>query len=68
MKFIICGGGDSSVGIWASDEVVTFEGNSVWDEDLIKQTKEMLREWDDNGADIYTEEEYNEDTKCEVSE
>lgn len=58
MKFIIMGGGDSSVGIPSSEEIVTFEGNCVWDDDQIQRTKELLTEWDDNGADVQTEEEY----------
>lgn len=59
MKFIITGGGDRSVGIPATEEVVTFEGNCNWDKDEIQRTKALLSEWDDNGADVLTEEEYD---------
>ena len=65
MKFHIVGGGDMSVGIAPSDEVVEFTGNSTWDEDLIQTTKDLLKEWDDNGATVYTEKEYDEMLKQE---
>jgi hypothetical protein len=58
MKFFIIGGGDSSVGIPPSKEIVTFEGRTVWDDDMIELTKEILKEWDDNGAKIFTEKEH----------
>ncbi len=65
MKFIIFGGGDSSVGIPSSETTVTFEGNDDWDKDLIESTKNLLREFDDNGAEIMTEKEYNQMLKDE---
>lgn len=58
--FYIVGGGDESVGIYPSDIVVTIETNYAWTEDRIKETKEMLVEWDDNGAECYTQEEIEE--------
>jgi len=65
MKFIIYGGGDSDVGIPSSCASVTFESNDTWDKSLIETTKDLLREWDDNGARIETEEEYNSMIKQE---
>lgn len=60
MKFRIFGGGDAGVGVWGTDETVTFEGNLEFDKDMIEQTKKFLAELDDNGASVYTEEEYQE--------
>jgi len=62
-KFRVVGGGDQSVGIPESDVVVTFDGNIIWDKQLVERTKELLKEWDDNGADVQTEEEFDEDGK-----
>ena len=65
MKFYIFGGGDESVGLPATDEVVTFEGNMNLDDNSIKTIKQMLLEFDDNGASVLTEKEYNEMLKEE---
>jgi flagellar motor component MotA len=66
-KFIVEGGGDMDVGICPSNFTVTFEGfSSCWmEENDIKFVKDMLKELDDNGATVYTEEEYNEILKME---
>lgn len=61
MKFVVVGCGDWSVGIPSSHSVVTFDADGlVWNNDLIEHTKAMLREWDDNGTEVFTEEEYDE--------
>jgi hypothetical protein len=65
MKFILFGGGDSSVGIPATEMTITFEGNTIWDDDLIEITKRLLLEWDDNNARCLTEEEYNKEIEYE---
>ncbi len=58
MKFHIFGGGDKSVGLPPTDEVVTFEGNIDFDSVLIKEMKDLLTEFDDNGSSVLTEKEY----------
>lgn len=65
MKFYITGGGDRSVGIWPTEEVVTFEGNIQFDKDTIEQVRQMLKEFDDNGASVLTEDEYDLMMKAE---
>ena len=61
MKFVVVGAGDSSVGIPSSYSVVTFDSDSwEWNDDMIEHTKSLLKEWDDNGTTVYTEEEYDE--------
>jgi hypothetical protein len=72
MKFIIIGGGDDSVGIGQSDWTCTIEGNFDFkdiygklDETMINNFKEFLKEMDDNGAEVFTEAEYDEFIKLE---
>ena len=67
-KFVIAGGGDWDVGIPSSFVEVTFNGNATWNEDAINDMKSILKEWDDNGAYIYTEKEYDDMVQAELEQ
>jgi hypothetical protein len=58
--FIIFGGGDSSVGIPPTEATITIDDNFIdYDEDMIKQWKEFLYDFYDNGKiTILTSKEY----------
>lgn len=64
ITFIVVGGGDYSVGIPSSDWSATFKGIML-DKGTIESIRRMLKDFDDNGATVYTEEEYDAELKRE---
>lgn len=62
--FFVIGSGDRSVGIGSTFSRVTFEcENYKFDEEMIKETKEWLRDWDDNCTKVYTAEEWSKENE-----
>ena len=68
MKFFIQGGGDSNVGMFPTDSIITIEDNYNWDEDMIKEFKKLIIEFYDNDLEmrnIFTEEEWKKEAEFE---